>query len=162
MHANDEDLRALVHEVLSSQGTGVLLTQGTDGPHGSVVAFLADDDLGRLAFVTPRGTNKLANIERHPRIALMVDTRRGTRDDFENAVAIEAVGDAFVTEAAERERILARYTAKHPSLRTFAGSANIAVVAIEVINFVVVQKLQSVRELRLAASPRGSPDREPR
>jgi hypothetical protein len=162
MHADDDELRALVREVLSSQRTGVLLTQAPDGPHGSVVAFLADEDLGRLVFVTPRRTSKLANIERHSRIALMVDTRRGTRDDFEDAVAIEAIGDAFEIEAAERDGLLSRYLDRHPDLQTFARSADIAVVAIHVSRFVVVRKLRIVQELRLDASTGARPDRGPR
>jgi nitroimidazol reductase NimA-like FMN-containing flavoprotein (pyridoxamine 5'-phosphate oxidase superfamily) len=162
MKTRTPELSDIVRDVLSAQGTGVLLTQGDDGPHGSIVAFVADEDLGRLAFVTPRSTSKATNIARHPRIAMMVDTRRGTPLDFDDAISVEAIGDAYEVDGAERDEILERHLRRHPGLAPFAGAPDIAVVAIDVLRFVVVRRLRVVEELRVASRPRSARAHAPR
>lgn len=140
------DLERMLQELFASQGLAVLATQGKDGPHASLVAFAATDDLGSLVFATARGTRKYANLSAHPRVALLVDDRSHRAADLVEATAVTAEGHARESHGDERERLAERLLGKHPALRPFIAQPGCALIAVTVRTYQVVTRFQSVIE----------------
>ncbi len=89
-----QELGRMVRELLASQGLAVVATQGAKGPHTSLVAFAATDDLRCLVFATERETRKFVNLATGPRVALLVDDRSHRPADLVEATAVTATGRA--------------------------------------------------------------------
>ncbi len=139
----EEVLRKLFHQ----QKLAVLGTQGPSGPWGSLVAFASTNDLRVLVFVTGRSTRKYGNLKAEPQVALVVDNRSNELADFEEAIAVTAVGLASEPEDAFRESLLDIYLSKHPHLRDFAKSPSSALFRVDVEKFSIVYRFQNVVEM---------------
>ena len=85
---------ARLKTVLKGQRLGILATRGTDYPYQNIVSYSVSGDLKQLIFATSRASEKYANIQRCPRVALFVDNRKNTEQDLITAVGITALGDA--------------------------------------------------------------------
>jgi len=146
---NADDLMPLLGELLQSQRLAVLGTHDAGQPYCSLVAFAATDDLRQLVFGTTRSTRKYANIEADGRVALLVDSRNNEEDDFHDAVAATAVGNAGEVTGPEKARYLELYIAKHPYLRDFVESPTCSLLCVAVTTYYVVQRFQEVTELHM-------------
>lgn len=131
------DPRQILKGVLAVQRFCVLATHGQGQPYGSLVAFAEADDLKQLVFATSRDTRKFSNLRSDPRVALVIDSRSNTDTDLKDAVAVTALGLAQETAGVERERLASVYLAKHPGLAEFIRSADTAVCAVEVEDYIV-------------------------
>ncbi len=135
--SNSSDLRQTLKDMLAAQRFCVLATQGQGQPYGSLVAFAVTDDLKQLVFATSRDTRKFSNLRSDPRVALVIDSRSNSDTDLKDAVAVTALGLAQETAGVERERLASVYLAKHPGLAEFIHSADTAVCAVEVEDYIV-------------------------
>lgn len=142
------DLRETIGRLLSAQKLAVLSTQEDGQPCGNLVAFAATEDLGQLLFATRSDGGKYRRILREPRVALLADDRSNREADFQEAVAITALGPARIVPADERPRLLERYLSRHPSLRSFASAPECVLLCIDVERY-LVSGFQDVEELRL-------------
>jgi len=67
---------AEIRDFLASRKTIILCTIGPRGvPHPMPMWFVADDDL-TISMATFRGTQKIANLRRDPRVSLLVESGR--------------------------------------------------------------------------------------
>lgn len=139
-----EALEQLIHE----QRLAVLSTVLPDGQsaYASLVAYAAAEDLSSLVFVTARGTSKHENLNLHPGVCLLIDSRLNNETDFESAVAVTALGVSRETSGAERDELLVLYCARHPSLEAFANEPNSAIICVDINRYVFVSKFQQVTE----------------
>jgi len=138
--------RELVGALLAEQPLAVLSTYGPAGPHASLVALAATDDLTAVLFVTARHTRKFTNLTDEPRVALLVDSRTNDGTDFEQASAVTIAGRATEVREADRPALLAVYTARHPSLREFAESPACALIEVRVDAYQIVTHFEDVME----------------
>jgi len=136
----------MIRELFASQRLAVLATQGSDGPHTSLVAFAAAEDLRRLVFATERETRKFTNLTSSPRVALLVDDRSHRATDLVEATAITAAGHAREAHGEERESLACLLLGKHPALKPFLAAPGCALVAVAVEAYQVVTRFQSVVE----------------
>ena len=144
-----QDVSAKVAALITGQGLGVLATTDPDGhTYASLIAFAAKPDQSALFFVTPRATRKFANLTHDPRVALLVNNSLNQPADFHRAVAATILGNARQLDDESRSRCLNVYLAKHPYLKQFAMSPSCAMFAITVTGVTMVQKFQSVSELK--------------
>jgi len=146
-----QELGKMVRELFASQGLAVLATQGRGGPHASLVAFAATEDLRHLIFATERETRKYANLAADPRVALLVDDRSHRAADLVEATAVTAEGRARDARGNERERLAARLLGKHPALKPFLAHPGCELIAVAVEAYQVVTRFQSVVEFCPAA-----------
>ena len=135
-----------LRELFSSQKLAVLSTQDHGQPYGSLVAFAATDDLKTLMFATTRATRKYANIGSDARVAMVIDNRSNEERDFNQALAVTAVGEAAEAGEPERQGLLRTYLAKHPYLKEFVASPSCAFLKITVSKYSLVTRFQDVRE----------------
>jgi hypothetical protein len=146
----DPALFALVRELLDSQRSAVLATIQPGGqPYLSLMACAASPDLKQLILATERQTHKYANLMAEPRVALLIDNRSNVPTDTEEAVAITVIGRAAEARPAERDTLFPLFLAKHPHLEDFATSPTCALIKVQVETYVVVQRFQEVREVRM-------------
>jgi nitroimidazol reductase NimA-like FMN-containing flavoprotein (pyridoxamine 5'-phosphate oxidase superfamily) len=145
-----QELRQMIRELFASQGLAVLATQGAGGPHTSLVAFAATDDLRCLVFATERGTRKFANLAADPRVALLADNRSHREADLMEATAVTATGRACEAVGEQRALLARLLVRKHPALKAFTAGAGCAVVRVHVEVYQIVTRFQSVVEFRPA------------
>jgi nitroimidazol reductase NimA-like FMN-containing flavoprotein (pyridoxamine 5'-phosphate oxidase superfamily) len=144
-----ERVRKRIFELLDSQKTAVLATQGPSGPYANIVAFVADPELKHLHFATPRSTRKFDNISSQNRVALLVDNSRNQENDFHRAMAVTVTGSARELKESERKRAAGRYLAQHPYLENFIRSKTCALMQVDVEVYYLVENFQQVTELHL-------------
>ncbi len=136
-----------LQELFAAQRSAVLATTENGQPYLSLMAFATTSDLQYLLVATYRATRKYHNIEADPRVALLVDNRTNQPADTEQAMAVTALGAAKEVRAAEKDRFLQVYLAKHPHLEKFVTSPECALIEVEVERYFVVSNFQEVREL---------------
>jgi len=137
----------MLQELFAAQRSAVLATTENGQPYLSLMAFATTSDLQYLLVVTYRATRKYRNIEADPRVALLVDNRTNQPTDTEQAMAVTALGAAKEVGAAEKDRFLQIYLAKHPHLEKFVTSPECALIEVEVERYFVVSNFQEIREL---------------
>ena len=147
--SDEEDLKALIRELFSSQRLAVLGTQCEGQPYANLVAFVASDDLKCIFFATARATRKFANISADSRVTMLIDNRSNRDSDFSQAAAVTATGRAEEVAEPEREEVLANYSAKHPMLEEFVRSPSCAILRIQVESYYLVRRFQNVMELHV-------------
>jgi len=137
----------ILQELFAAQRSAVLATTENGQPYLSLMAFATTSDLQYLLVATYRATRKYRNIEADPRVALLVDNRTNQPTDTEQAMAVTALGAAKEVGAAEKDRFLQIYLAKHPHLEKFVTSPECALIEVEVERYLVVSNFQEIREL---------------
>jgi heme iron utilization protein len=137
----------MLQELFAAQRSAVLATTENGQPYLSLMAFATTSDLQYLLVATYRATRKYRNIEADPRVALLVDNRTNQPTDAEQAMAVTALGAAKEVGAAEKDRFLQIYLAKHPHLEKFVTSPECALIEVEVERYFVVSNFQEIREL---------------
>jgi heme iron utilization protein len=145
------ELELLLRKLFSNQLLAVLGTQSQAGPYGSLVAFYATDDLKYLVFATARSTRKYDNLTSTPQVAMVIDNRSNKEGDFQEAIAVTAVGKAKEVESSEKEQLQTLYLAKHPCLFDFVQTPACALLKIEAETYYIVRQFQQVTELHTAS-----------
>jgi nitroimidazol reductase NimA-like FMN-containing flavoprotein (pyridoxamine 5'-phosphate oxidase superfamily) len=143
-----DDVEKRLRELLITQALAVVATSRDGHPYGSLVAFVATDDLRHLVFATSRSTRKFGNLAQNPRVAVVVDNRSNRREDFHEACAATATGPAEDLAGAERDTMQRLFLARHPHLVDFIASSNVALVRVTVEAYRFVSRFQEVMELR--------------
>ncbi|GAB4329996.1 MAG: pyridoxamine 5'-phosphate oxidase family protein [Candidatus Abyssubacteria bacterium] len=138
--------KELLRELLASQKLAVLATQAEGQPYASLVAFAATRDLRNLVFTTSSRTRKFANLQKNPHVAMLIDSRSNSEEDFEHAIAATATGTAKVEEK-DRARLQELYLLKHPGLGEFLASPHSVLVTVEVEKYILVSKFQNVVDI---------------
>lgn len=142
-------VREAIHKLLRQQQLGVLSTVNDETPYASLVAFAASDDDSHLFFVTPRATRKFANLTANARVAMLINNSINQPEDFHQAAAVTAIGEAKTVAAQDLEAIRHQYLTKHPYLEAFAHSPSCELVAIQVERYIMVERFQNVTEYRV-------------
>jgi len=146
----DTALFALVRDLFDSQRSAVLATIQPGGqPYLSLMAFAAVPELKQLIAATERDSQKYANLMAEPRVALLIDNRSNVPADTEEAVAVTVLGRAAEAGPGERDNLLPLFLAKHPHLDAFATSPSCALITVQVETYLVVQRFQEVREIKM-------------
>ena len=142
-------LKEFLRDLFASQRLAVLATQRKSQPYGSLVAFIATNDLRHLLFATTRATRKYANLSKNPRIAMVVDSRSNQEADFHQAAAVTATGVVKEMVGPEKKRFQKLYLSKHPYLKEFVSSPTCALLRMDVETYYVVRQFQNVMELHI-------------
>ncbi len=142
-------LKEFLRDLFSSQRLAVLATQNRGHPYGSLVAFMATEDLKHLLFATTRATRKYANLSKNPRIAMVIDNRSNQEVDFHQAAAVTATGVVKETVGSQKRRFQKLYLSKHPYLKDFVSSPTCALLRMDVETYYIVRQFQNVVELHI-------------
>ncbi len=137
----------MLRALLDSQRLSVVATQMQDVPYASLVAFAASDDLRTIFFVTSRATTKYRNLSANPNVALLIDSRTHSVEDFSTGTAVTVVGKATEIPGNEAGEVITRFVSKHPHLEGFVKSPSTAICRVDVATYYLVTRFQHVVEL---------------
>ncbi len=127
----------MLTDLFNSQKLAGLATQSGGQPHNCLVAFAAADDLRSLMFATRRDTQKFRDISANPPVSILIDNRSNREADFEQAVAVTIKGVAGEIRDKERDSLAEYYLSKHPYLGDFVRNSNVALIRVEVREYLV-------------------------
>ena len=135
-----------IEKLFQEQRLAVLSTvqDGREQPYSSLVAFVAADDCRSILFATERHTRKFGNLQAHPDVSLLIDSRNNSEDDFRDAVAVTALGRCETVPREQKERYLSLYLTRHPSLAEFVASDTCELLRVNVQEYFYVSRFQSV------------------
>jgi nitroimidazol reductase NimA-like FMN-containing flavoprotein (pyridoxamine 5'-phosphate oxidase superfamily) len=145
---NREQMAAVLQDLFAAQRFAVLATQEENQPYLSLMAFAATSDLRHLLFAMERQTRKYANLQAHPRTAVLIDNRSNQSADTHTAIAVTVLGVAQEVTGTAIDDLLRLYLAKHPHLADFTRLPSCALVRVKVDAYYLVSKFQEVKELR--------------
>jgi nitroimidazol reductase NimA-like FMN-containing flavoprotein (pyridoxamine 5'-phosphate oxidase superfamily) len=143
----DERRTERLKALLDSQKLAVLATHREGQPYGSLVSFVATEDMKQILFATTRSTRKYENLTADPRVALLIDNRSNEDADIHEATAVTATGRAEELAGADRQRFLRLYLERHPYLEDFVNSPTCALLRVTVHTYYLVNRFQEVTEL---------------
>lgn len=133
--------------LLEGELYGVLCTQGSEQPYGSLVAFAFAPDLTAAAFATPVTTRKFQLLTACDRISLVVDNRAKFTDDMTRIEAVTATGRAVRLEpGAGFDCWARRLLERHTYLDAFLAARSTALFRIDIARFFHVERFQEVRQ----------------
>lgn len=148
--ATDDDpalIQTRLRQLFAEQPYAVLCTQGGGQPYGSLVAFVASDDLRHIVFATPSTTRKFRLLCECNRVALVIDSRSQGSADIMALEAVTATGQAQEmksrAESAPWERLL---VGRHPDLESFVLAPSSALFVVEISRYLHVARFQEVQE----------------
>jgi hypothetical protein len=113
------------------------------------VAFVASEDLRRIAFVTRRATTKYRNLTEAPDVSLLIDSRTHSVEDFSAGAAVTILGRAAEIGDKQGSELLSAFLRKHPHLESFAQSSSTALCGVDVETYVLVTHFQQVVEMKV-------------
>ncbi len=138
-----------IRQLFDSQMLAVLATDDGKFPYASLVAFSCTQDLKFLLFATDRFTRKYKNMEKNPHVSLLIDNRGNHPSDFENAIAVTAVGKAGDVGEDEKAEMRKIFLSKHPRLKDFVNALNTVLVKVETDFYYPVSGFQQVQEISM-------------
>ena len=147
MTMTQNSLRQCIKAMLNNQYLAVLATHTGSSPYTSLVGFMASQDLKEIYFATFINTRKYHNINKHPQVSLLIDSRTNRRDDFKNSSALTIIGDTETVPHVQRDKIISLYLDKFSHLRDFIDDPQCALMRITVAKYILVQRFQEVFEL---------------
>ncbi len=143
---NKLELRKKISDLLSEQKLAVLATWDEKRPHSSLIAYAYTEDLKFILFTTRKDTRKYQNIQKHPHISLLVDNRKNSQKDFENAVALTIIAKG---EEINKQTYSNLYLARFPDLKEFLGNTETALILLKVQRYMYVHRFQEVLEFKM-------------
>ena len=109
-------------EYVRSQGDGVITSLGPDGrPQAAYLAITATD-VGELVLDARASSRKVANIQRDPRVAVVVGGSDGT--------TLQCEGLADIPQGQARERCAAAYVVAFPAFAASVSDPGVVVIRI--------------------------------
>jgi len=133
-------MNAKMRSLIQTQEICVLATSGPQGPHTSLMAYLAAEDSTEIYLVTKPDTLKCENIKVEPRVSLLIDDRRAGAASELRALTIGGRAEEVVDTRSEAE-LLARFSSERPLLCSIAADPGSKVLRV------------SVEKLRLVEGP---------
>lgn len=145
-----EDLKKTLRDLFLNQKLAVLSTSDRGKPYCSLIAFMVTDDLKHLIFATTRSTRKYDNLDREPAVCILIDNRSNTEADFQDGIAVTALGTAMEIQDEERDIFAEKYISRYPYLEEFITSPTCAMLKVNIRQFNIVSRFQNVTILEMA------------
>lgn len=146
---SDTDLMRVVQDVFSLQKLAVLATLWEEKPYCNLVAFTPSPDACHLFFATSRTTRKYRNLTQNPFVSMLCDTRAHTGTDFEQAVAITALGHASEATKPLLDASRKLHVARHPALAGFMKAPDCTLFDICVQRYIIARNFGRVQMLAM-------------
>jgi len=140
----EEDSHSLINHVLESQKLGVFASDKQGLPYTTLVAFIHSPDLMHIYFATYKDTRKYENIQKNPKVSILIDDRENKSSDFYKATAITAEGVAETLDP-PFSTLKEKFLNKHPHLADFINSRSARMIRIKVKKYNVVGRFQNVK-----------------
>jgi len=136
---DDSKLRRCV-ELLTGNNLLVLATTGPEGPHTSLMAYVASEDGREVYLATARDSRKWANIQFDSRVSLLIDDRAGTLPQDRRTISALTVTGVHVPldDGPEAEGLRARLLSRHPGLAVFLNRPDGQLIRVRVQSYLLL------------------------
>jgi nitroimidazol reductase NimA-like FMN-containing flavoprotein (pyridoxamine 5'-phosphate oxidase superfamily) len=109
----------------------VLSTCGDGQPNSSLMQYTCDDGCTKLFMLTLQGSRKQQNIEKNPRVSLLIDTRADLKRNQEPVKSLTVYGRAeFIQAAPRKNELISQLVQKNNDLQVLAGDSNCLVIQV--------------------------------
>lgn len=144
-----DEITERIRYLIQDQSFGVLCTQGSGQPYGSMIAFAFSDDLGRAVFATPQATRKYALLKECPNVAIVVSNRDKFPGELMKIEAFTVTGRANeITTDDSYSHWATVLRVKHPYLETFLATPSTAIFLVDLFCYYHVSSFQQVQQWR--------------
>lgn len=143
------NLKNRIKQLLKKQKLAVLATQGDEYPYNTLVGYAFTKDLKFILFATMRHTRKYNNISRHPKLSMLIDSRKNYVSDFKDAVALTVTGSVVKVQNPFKARYKNLYLKRFPHLKGFVDDPDTSIIAVKVHRYIFVQRFQEVLEVEM-------------
>ena len=123
--ANSDILRRL-----DSQELAVLATIDVGQPYCSLIVFALNNDANQILFFTNRNSRKFINLQKNPKVGILIDDRPQPTQSFSNSIALSISGEASETVGDDRQILIGQFVTKHPGLKKFANLPDQALIKV--------------------------------
>ena len=132
------DMLDKIKDLILREDSCVLATTDGETPHCSLMAYLPGASGERLFLVTSSVSRKYQNIQRHPRVSLLIDTRGEQQGELTQAVTVTGTC-VILQDTAKIEQVKADFVRQHPHLDNFIRKDDIAVMCVQVDFFLFLE-----------------------
>ena len=141
-----ENILEEIKDLFKSQRFAVVATSNGGHPYTNIVSFSYTDDLKSILFVTKRNTRKYMNINIEPRTSVLVDNRKNSPRDINEACSVTILGNSREVQF-DKEQKLKRFLELHPYMLNFTKDTNCALIEVIANRFIYVRNFQDVLEI---------------
>ena len=104
---------SIAKNMISDNNLCVLSTCGDGQPNSSLMQYICDDSCTKLFMLTLKGSQKQQNIEKNPRVSLLIDTRADPARHQEPIKSLTVYGQAeFIQDAPRKNELISRARAE--------------------------------------------------
>ncbi|MEW6184479.1 MAG: pyridoxamine 5'-phosphate oxidase family protein [Thermodesulfobacteriota bacterium] len=147
MMATSIDSIERLKTIFSTQKLAVLATQEIEGPYLSLMALAWTEDLSHIMIATRKGTRKYSNIMKSPQVALLIDNRSVRGEDFQNTMAVTALGEVMKPALSETDFLTSIFLGRHPDLELFVRSPECVVLKVQIKKYIIISRFEEAEEL---------------
>jgi len=133
-----------IAKLLSEQPLAVLATECNGIPHACLMAFVVSPNLRELHFATARNTLKFTNLKSNENVSLLIENGEVRTRGLGAGLALTLNGKAAEIQGAARESALAMLLQKHPGLKDFLTTSDLALVTVLLSNAYLVMPYKKV------------------
>ncbi len=118
-------------KMISDNNLCVLSTCGAGQPNSSLMQYISDDSCTKLFMLTLKGSQKQQNIEKNPRVSLLIDTRTDAMQNNEPIKSLTVYGRAeFIQDGPRKNELISELVQKYKNLQALAGDSNCLVIQV--------------------------------
>jgi nitroimidazol reductase NimA-like FMN-containing flavoprotein (pyridoxamine 5'-phosphate oxidase superfamily) len=132
------DMLDKIKDLILRKDSCVLATTDGETPHCSLMAYVPGASGQQLFLVTSSASRKYRNIQRHPRVSLLIDTRGEQQREFTQAVTVTGACD-ILQDTVKIAQIKADFLRQHRHLGDFIRKDDIAVMCVQVDFFLLLE-----------------------
>ncbi len=140
-------LASTIRELMTTQVQCVLSTVSEDVPSQHLMAYALETSLTDVYIASRRTTAKVRNMLENPSVSLLWDNRTGNTADHVQGLALMADGQASPLNGWSRARAEHLLLARNPELAKLFSLQDVAVFALRIRSYRLVQGYDSVSML---------------
>lgn len=115
---------------LDSQELAVLATVDAGQPYCSLIVFALNNDAKQILFFTNRNSRKFINLQKNPKVGILIDDRPQPTQSFSDSIALNVFGEATEALGDDRQTLIAQFLTKHPRLKNFVDLPDEALIKV--------------------------------
>lgn len=128
----------------------VLSTCNNDLPNSSLMQYICNENCTKIYVITLKDSTKYQNIERNPRVSLLIDTRDSISSKTEPIKSLTVYGKAEAIEDYESfKNILNMIVKKHKNLTQISENVNCMVIEIRAEKFLLLDGVNESRYMEI-------------
>jgi len=129
-------------KIISENKLCVLSTCYNDLPNTSLMQYICDESCSKIYTITLKGSTKYQNIEKNPRVSLLIDTRDNIKNEIGQIKSLTVYGRANVIENSEQyKNIIKKLVRKFADLAQFSENINCVVIEVSAEGLLLLESV---------------------